>query len=83
MLDEFGTELESTESRLDTTMKKMAKVLRISNGEYLIIYQNKVLEGLVSVGFALAFYYIYQLQCCTLTSIPPIESIKKYSKLVS
>ncbi|XP_050312102.1 syntaxin-6 [Anthonomus grandis grandis] len=31
MLDEFGTELENTESKLDTTMKKMAKVLRISN----------------------------------------------------
>ncbi|XP_060519681.1 syntaxin-6 isoform X2 [Cylas formicarius] len=31
MLDEFGTELENTESKLDTTMKKVAKVLRISN----------------------------------------------------
>ncbi|XP_066256032.1 syntaxin-6 [Euwallacea similis] len=31
MLDEFGTELEHTESRLDTTMKKMAKVLKLSN----------------------------------------------------
>lgn len=33
MLDEFGTELETTESKLDTTMKKVAKVLRMSNGE--------------------------------------------------
>lgn len=47
MLDEFGTELESTESRLDTTMKKMAKVLRISNGEYLIIYRTNALKDLV------------------------------------
>ncbi|CAG9763249.1 unnamed protein product [Ceutorhynchus assimilis] len=31
MLDEFGTELENTDSKLDTTMKKMAKVLRMSN----------------------------------------------------
>ncbi|XP_076263208.1 syntaxin 6 [Rhynchophorus ferrugineus] len=31
MLDEFGTELESSESKLDTTMRKMAKVLRISS----------------------------------------------------
>ncbi|XP_018565804.1 syntaxin-6 [Anoplophora glabripennis] len=31
MLDEFGTELENTDSRLDSTMKKVAKVLRMSN----------------------------------------------------
>lgn len=35
MLDEFGTEMEHTESRLDTTMKKMAKALKISNGKSL------------------------------------------------
>lgn len=32
MLDEFGTELENTESRLDSSMKKVAKVLHLSNG---------------------------------------------------
>lgn len=32
MLDEFGTELENTDSKLDSTMKKVAKVLRMSNG---------------------------------------------------
>lgn len=31
MLDEFGTELEHTESHLDNTMKKMAKVLHMTN----------------------------------------------------
>ncbi|KAG5893593.1 hypothetical protein JTB14_019264 [Gonioctena quinquepunctata] len=31
MLDEFGTELENTDSKLDSTMKKVAKVLRLSN----------------------------------------------------
>ncbi|CAG9855796.1 unnamed protein product [Phyllotreta striolata] len=31
MLDEFGTELENTDSKLDTTMKKVARVLRLSN----------------------------------------------------
>ncbi|CAH1179110.1 unnamed protein product [Phaedon cochleariae] len=31
MLDEFGTELENTDSKLDSTMKKVAKVLRMSN----------------------------------------------------
>lgn len=34
MLDEFGTELETTESKLDSTMKKVAKVLHMSNGLY-------------------------------------------------
>ncbi|XP_017772405.1 PREDICTED: syntaxin-6 isoform X2 [Nicrophorus vespilloides] len=31
MLDEFGTELENTDSKLDATMKKVAKVLHMSN----------------------------------------------------
>ncbi|KAF4517690.1 hypothetical protein B566_EDAN016516 [Ephemera danica] len=31
MLDEFGNELENTDSKIDSTMKKMAKVLRMSN----------------------------------------------------
>ncbi|XP_014477608.1 PREDICTED: syntaxin-6 isoform X1 [Dinoponera quadriceps] len=34
MLDEFGNELEATDSKLDATMKKMAKVLHMSNGNY-------------------------------------------------
>jgi hypothetical protein len=33
MLDEFGNELENTDSKLDSTMKKVAKVLHMSNGE--------------------------------------------------
>lgn len=31
MLDEFGTELESTDTKLDSTMKRIAKVLHMSN----------------------------------------------------
>ncbi|KAK3088213.1 hypothetical protein FSP39_016229 [Pinctada imbricata] len=31
ILDEFGHEMENTESRLDTTMKKIAKVMHMSN----------------------------------------------------
>jgi len=31
MLDDFGTEMENTESKLDSTMKKVAKVLHMSN----------------------------------------------------
>ena len=33
MLDEFGTEIDHADSRLDATMKKMAKVLHLSNGK--------------------------------------------------
>ena len=33
MLDEFGTEIEHADSRLDATMKKMAKVLHLSDGK--------------------------------------------------
>lgn len=32
MLDDFGNELENTESKIDSTMKKMAKVLHMNNG---------------------------------------------------
>ena len=32
MLDDFGHEIENTESRMDNVMKKMAKVLHMSNG---------------------------------------------------
>uniref|UniRef100_A0A1I8INM0 Syntaxin-6_N domain-containing protein n=1 Tax=Macrostomum lignano TaxID=282301 RepID=A0A1I8INM0_9PLAT len=31
ILDEFGREMDTTESKLDTTMKKMARVLHMSN----------------------------------------------------
>lgn len=34
MLDDFGNEMEVTDSKLDATMKKMAKVLHMSNGNY-------------------------------------------------
>jgi len=39
MLDEFGTEIENAESKLDATMRKMAKVLHMSNDrrQYLAI----------------------------------------------
>lgn len=36
MLDEFGTELENTDSKLDSTMKKVAKVLHLSNGKKIV-----------------------------------------------
>ncbi|KAJ8866303.1 hypothetical protein PR048_032146 [Dryococelus australis] len=33
MLDEFGNELENTDSKIDSTMKKVAKVLHMSNAD--------------------------------------------------
>ena len=33
MLDDFGHEIETTDSRMDNVMKKMAKVLHMSNGK--------------------------------------------------
>lgn len=33
MLDEFGNELDSTDSKLDATMRKMGKVLQLSNND--------------------------------------------------
>lgn len=34
MLDDFGNEFDTTESKLDTTMKKVAKVLHMNNGKW-------------------------------------------------
>lgn len=33
MLDEFGNELEGTDSKIDATMKKMGKVLHLTNND--------------------------------------------------
>lgn len=40
MLDEFGNELEQTESKLDSTMKKVAKVLHITSGKFSPIFDT-------------------------------------------
>lgn len=32
MLDDLNTELENTDSKLDSTLKKVAKVLHMNNG---------------------------------------------------
>ena len=34
MLDDFAHEMDTTESKMDNVMKKMAKVLHMSNGAY-------------------------------------------------
>ena len=56
MLDEFGAEIEHADSRLDATMKKMAKVLHLSDGKnsayYIsnstvstILFRSKTMDG--------------------------------------
>ena len=37
MLDEFGAEIEHADSKLDATVKKMAKVLHLSNGNFFFL----------------------------------------------
>ena len=41
MLDEFGAEIENAETKLDATMRKMAKVLHMSNGKLSKNIQGK------------------------------------------
>lgn len=36
MLDDFAHEMETTESKLDSNMKKIAKVLHMSNGKNIL-----------------------------------------------
>lgn len=42
MLDDFGNEMESTESKIDSTMKKVAKVLHMNNGESAVKLKFKL-----------------------------------------
>ena len=35
MLDDFAHEMDTTETKMDNVMKKMAKVLHMSNGKVL------------------------------------------------
>ena len=37
MLDEFGAEIEHADSRVDATLRKVAKVLHLSDGKINII----------------------------------------------
>lgn len=38
MLDDFRHDMDHTETRLDQTMKKMAKVMHMSNGKFPTIF---------------------------------------------
>lgn len=54
MLDEFGNELDSTDSKLDATMKKMGKVLHLSNNDrrqWLAILSLSILLLVVIILF--------------------------------
>ncbi|XP_023702469.1 syntaxin-6 [Cryptotermes secundus] len=55
MLDEFGNELENTDSKLDTAMKKVAKVLHMSNDrrQWIAI---AVLSGIIIVVIILFIF---------------------------
>ena len=39
MLDDFGQEMENTDHKMDNVMKKMAKVMHMSNGKF---YNNNI-----------------------------------------
>ena len=41
MLDDFAHEMDTTESKMDNVMKKMAKVLHMSNGRYTHLTTGK------------------------------------------
>lgn len=56
MLDDFGNEFDTTESKLDTTMKKVAKVLHMNNGKLCRL--NGDLLYLFSTYIS---FYTYQL----------------------
>lgn len=51
MLDDFGNELENTESKIDSTMKKMAKVLHMNNGKLFFHNSNAPLANAVPLLF--------------------------------
>ena len=41
MLDDFAHEMNTTESKMDNVMKKMAKVLHMSNGKNCFFFVTK------------------------------------------
>jgi hypothetical protein len=71
MLDEFGNDLEITESKLDSTMKKVKKFLHISSGKFFnsdfcitILSKRCFLISsfqIVVSGLSLGFYRLYYL----------------------
>lgn len=56
MLDEFGTEIENAESKLDATMRKMAKVLNMSNDR-----RQWMAIGVLSSAMLILFIMIFAL----------------------
>ena len=47
MLDEFGAEIEHADSRMDATMRKVAKVLHLSDGNIIMSFILKFLSWCV------------------------------------
>ena len=57
MLDDFGNEMDSTHSRLDSVMKKLAKVSHMTSGKlisYLDFFSGSV-QYAVELMFSLKF----------------------------
>ena len=61
MLDDFAHEMETTESKMDNVMKKMAKVLHMSNGKYQYAEFSSVLTPQV---FFLVSSNLWMPTCC-------------------
>lgn len=51
MLEDFGNELESTETKIDATMKKIARIFRVNNGNEFGILNSDLKQGLIVLPF--------------------------------
>ena len=51
MLDDFGHEMENTQSKMENTMNKIAKVMHLTSGMY---------DFLISLDFRLRLISLYQ-----------------------
>jgi len=56
MLDEFGAEIEQAETKLDATMRKMAKVLNLANDR-----RQWMAIGVLSSAMVVLFVIIFAL----------------------
>lgn len=56
MLDDLNTELENADSKLDSTIKKVAKVLHMNNGEHFNIAIIPLLQKLCIIQNEILIY---------------------------
>ena len=55
MLDDFSHEMDNTDTKMDSVMKKMAKVLHMSNGIYMNFKINHSFEVQLEMNFNFCF----------------------------